>query len=54
MTCDAAQRAGIWVGICGEAAANLELIPRFIEMGVSELSMSPASILAVKKRISEL
>ena len=54
MTCDAAQRAGIWVGICGEAAADLELIPRFIEMGVSELSMSPASILAAKKRISEL
>jgi phosphoenolpyruvate-protein kinase (PTS system EI component) len=54
MTCEAAQRAGIWVGICGEAAANLDLIPRFIEMGVSELSMSPASILAAKKRISEL
>ena len=54
MTCDAAQRAGIWVGICGEAAANLELMARFIEMGVSELSMSPASILAAKKRISEL
>ena len=54
MTCDAAKRAGIWVGICGEAAANLDLMPRFIEMGVSELSMSPASILAAKKRISEL
>ena len=54
MTCEAAQRAGIWVGICGEAAADLALIPRFIEMGVTELSMSPASILAAKKRISEL
>ena len=54
MTCDAAKRAGIWVGICGEAAANLELMPRFIEMGVSELSMSPTSILAAKKLISEL
>ena len=54
MTCEAAQRAGIWVGICGEAAANMELIPRFIEMGVAELSMSPASILAAKKRICEL
>lgn len=54
MTCEAARRAGIWVGICGEAAANLELVPRFVEMGVTEFSMSPASILAVKKRISEL
>ena len=54
MTCEAAQRAGIWVGICGEAAADVALMPRFIEMGVTELSMSPASILAAKKRITEL
>lgn len=54
MTCEAAKRAGIWVGICGEAAANVELIPRFIDMGVTELSMSPASILAAKKCIGEL
>lgn len=54
MTCDAAKRAGIWVGVCGEAAADIDLIPRFIAMGVRELSMSPASILAAKKRISEL
>jgi phosphocarrier protein FPr len=54
MTCEAARRAGIWVGICGEAAADVELIPRFVAMGVSELSMSPASILAAKKRIGEL
>lgn len=54
LTCEAAQRAGIWVGVCGEAAADLELLPRFIELGVTELSMSPSSILAAKKRISEL
>lgn len=54
MTCDAAHRAGIWVGICGEAAANVDLLPRFIAMGVRELSMSPSSILAAKKRISEI
>lgn len=54
LTCQAAQRAGIWVGICGEAAANPELIPQFVAMGVTELSMSPASILNAKKIISEL
>jgi phosphoenolpyruvate-protein kinase (PTS system EI component) len=54
LTCDAAKRAGIWVGICGEAAANPELIPQFVAMGVTELSMSPASILGSKKIISEL
>ncbi|MDP9974883.1 phosphoenolpyruvate-protein phosphotransferase [Variovorax paradoxus] len=54
MTCRAAQRAGIWVGGCGEAASSLDLLPRFIQMGVTELSMSPAAILAAKKRICEL
>ncbi|MEX8495783.1 phosphoenolpyruvate--protein phosphotransferase [Sphaerotilus sp.] len=54
MTCQAAARAGIWVGVCGEAAANLDLLPRFIDLGVTELSMSPAAILAAKKRICEL
>ena len=54
LTCQAAQRAGIWVGICGEAAANPELIPKFVALGVTELSMSPASILGSKKLISEL
>ena len=54
LTCQAAQRAGIWVGICGEAAANPELIPQFVAMGVTELSMSPASILNSKKIVSEL
>ena len=54
LTCQAAQRVGIWVGICGEAAANPELIPQFVAMGVTELSMSPASILSCKKIISEI
>ena len=54
LTCDAARRAGIWIGVCGEAAANPALIPQFLEMGVTELSMSPSSILKSKKFISEL
>ena len=54
LICQAAKRAGIWVGICGEAAAREDLIPTFIRMGVTELSMSPASIARTKKRIVEL
>lgn len=53
MACEAARRAGIWVGVCGEAAADTQLIPRFIDLGVSELSMSPAAILAAKRCVSE-
>jgi phosphocarrier protein FPr len=54
MICDAARKAGIWVGVCGEAAARPDLIPTFVAMGVSELSMSPASILRAKKCILDL
>jgi phosphotransferase system enzyme I (PtsI) len=51
LICEAARKADIWVGVCGEAAARVDLIPLFIAMGVSELSMSPASILRAKKCI---
>ena len=54
MTCEAASEAGIWVGVCGEAAADPELIPRLVEMGVTELSMSAPSIPRAKKTVSEL
>lgn len=54
MVCDAACEAGVWVGICGEAAARPDLIPRFVAMGVSELSMSAASIPRAKKCIAEI
>lgn len=52
MTCSAAQKAGIWVGVCGEAAGNPAVAQHFLAAGVSELSMSPASILKMKKAIA--
>lgn len=54
MACEAARRAGIWVGVCGEAAARPDLIPAFVDMGVNELSMSPSAILRAKKCVTEL
>ncbi|CAN5143159.1 phosphoenolpyruvate--protein phosphotransferase [soil metagenome] len=53
MTCEAAEEAGIWVGVCGEAAADPELIPKLVELGVRELSMSAPSIPKAKKVLSE-
>lgn len=53
MICQAARAKGIWVGICGEAAARPDLIPTFLRMGVQELSMSPASIPRAKKTVME-
>jgi phosphocarrier protein FPr len=54
MVCDAAQRAGIGVAVCGEAAAQPQMIPALIGLGVDELSMSPACVLRAKKIVSEL
>ena len=54
MTCEAARESGIWVGVCGEAAADPVLIPRLLELGVTELSMSAPSIPRAKKLVSEL
>jgi phosphotransferase system enzyme I (PtsI) len=51
-TCEAAEEEGIWVGVCGEAAADPALIPKFIELGVRELSMSAPSIPRAKKVVS--
>lgn len=53
-TCRAAREAGIWVGICGEAAADPELIPKFVELGVTELSVSAPFIPRTKKVVSEV
>ncbi len=54
LTCEAAKEAGIWVGVCGEAAADPDLIPRLVGLGVTELSMSASSIPRAKKIVSEL
>jgi phosphotransferase system enzyme I (PtsI) len=54
MTTKAAVQAGIMVGMCGEAAGRPDLIPQFIRMGLTELSMSPSSIQRAKKAIAEL
>lgn len=48
-----AHEAGIWAGICGELAADLEIIPKLLELGVDELSVSPSQVLAVRKEINE-
>lgn len=54
MTVEGGHKAGIWVGICGELGADTELTAKFIEMGVDELSVSPAMVLPVRKKISEI
>jgi phosphoenolpyruvate-protein phosphotransferase (PTS system enzyme I) len=54
LVCQAARRACIPVAICGEAAARPDLIPDFVRLGVTELSMSPAAIPRAKKCVAEI
>lgn len=52
-TCESAHKHGAWCGICGELGADMELTRRFLEMGIDELSVSPAYTLALRKQIRE-
>ena len=45
---------GCWVGICGELGADMTLTKTFLEMGIDELSVSPAFVLPIRKMIREL
>lgn len=46
-------RAGIPVGMCGEAAANPMMIPLLMSFGLTEFSVSAVSVLKVRKNIAK-
>lgn len=50
---DNAKKEGIWVGICGELASDLNLIEYFLALGIDELSVNASNVLAVRKKITE-
>jgi len=54
MTTDAAKAAGIWTGICGEMAADLNLTPLLVGLGVDELSVGPRELAPVRKALLSL
>lgn len=54
LTAKAGVAAGIMVGMCGEAAGRPDLIVSFVKMGLTEFSMSPASIQRAKKTILDI
>lgn len=53
MVVENAHKAGIWAGICGELGADTSLTKEFLAMGVDELSVSPGSILPIRKIVLE-
>lgn len=54
MACENAHKNGIWIGICGELAGDLELTKTFVDMGIDELSVSPAKVLLLRKAVRML
>ena len=53
-TIEAGHRHGCWVGICGELGADQTLTETFLRLGIDELSVSPSSILPLRKIIRSL
>ena len=53
MAADNAHKNGIWIGICGELGADMEMTEAFLAMGIDELSVSPACVLPLRKKIRE-
>ena len=54
MTIEAGHRHNIWVGICGELGADLNLTETFLRMGADELSVNPKSVLSLRSTIRRL
>ncbi|AKG21807.1 phosphoenolpyruvate--protein phosphotransferase [Calothrix sp. 336/3] len=53
-TIQAAHQAGIWVGLCGELAADPLALPILMGLGIDELSVNPPAITPLKQAITQL
>lgn len=54
MVIDNGHKEGKWVGMCGEMAGDLRVVPVLLGMGLDEFSMSPSSILKVRKAVMNI
>jgi phosphotransferase system enzyme I (PtsI) len=54
MIADAAHANKIWVGVCGEMARDVALIPLLIGLGMDELSVGSTSVPRVKMAVRSL
>lgn len=53
MVVENGHKSGCWVGICGELGADTTFTGEFLRMGIDELSVTPASVLPIRKIIRE-
>lgn len=54
MIAEAARKNGIWAGVCGEMASDCTAIPLLLGLKLSELSVAPGQLLAVKRVVRQL
>jgi phosphoenolpyruvate-protein phosphotransferase/dihydroxyacetone kinase phosphotransfer subunit len=50
-TASVAAEGGLWVGVCGEVAADPLAVPLLLGLGVTELSLTPSGIPIVKQAV---
>ena len=54
MVSDAAHAHDIWVGVCGEMAGDLTMVPLLLGLGMDELSVSASLVPRVKRAVQTL
>ncbi len=54
MATNNAHKKGKWVGVCGESAADIHLLPFYLSIGIDELSVVPNAILKLRSAMKNL
>ncbi len=54
LAAEAAKRHGIPVGICGEIASDMSLLPYFLEIGIDEISVPPSAVLPLREKLRNI
>ncbi len=54
MVVENAHRNNVWVGICGELGADLDMLETFLAIGVDELSVTPRAVLPLRNKVRSL
>ena len=54
MVADAAHNHNIWVGVCGEMAGDLTMVPLLLGLRMDELSVSASLVPRVKRAVQTL
>lgn len=53
-TVQAAHQENIWVGLCGEIAAEVLVLPILLGLGLDELSVNPQAVATIKQAVTRL